>query len=112
MTVNSAIIGICDLIFMFTLEHNFQKAVEIADEAIKLRPNSAGLNLRRAHAAIFLDRPDEARALYKQYRSGKAAPERTWQSVILEDFEAMRNAGLSHPLMNEIEQTPSGNLKG
>jgi tetratricopeptide (TPR) repeat protein len=99
-----AIIGICRLVFMFTLEHNFQKAVEIADEAIKLRPNLAGLNLRRAHAIMFLDFPDEARALYKQYRSGKAAPERTLQSVILEDFATMRDAGLSHPLMDEIEQ--------
>jgi hypothetical protein len=53
---------------------------------------------------MFLDCPDEARALYKQYRVGKAARERTWQSVILEDFATMRDAGLSHPLMDEIEQ--------
>ena len=99
-----AIIGICGLIFMFTLDHNFQKASEIGDKAIKLQPNSAGLNLRRAHAFMFLDCPDEARALYKQYRAGKAAPELTWQSVILEDFATMRDAGLSHPLMDEIEQ--------
>jgi tetratricopeptide (TPR) repeat protein len=103
-----AISRICGLVFMFTLDHNFQKAVEVADEAIKMLPNSAGLNLRRAHAVMFLNNPDEARALYKQYRIGKAAPERTWHSVILEDFSTMRNAGLSHPLMDEIEQELSG----
>jgi tetratricopeptide (TPR) repeat protein len=103
-----AISRICGLVFMFTLDHNLQKAVEVADEAIKMLPNSAGLNLRRAHAVMFLNNPDEARALYKQYRVGKAAPERTWHSVILEDFSTMRNAGLSHPLMDEIEQELSG----
>jgi len=104
----SAIIGICGLVFKFTLDHNFQKAVEVADEAIKMQPNSAGLNLRRAHAVMFLNNSNEARVLYKQHRVGKAAPERTWQSVILEDFETMRDAGLSHPLMDEIEQELSG----
>ena len=103
-----AIIGICALVFLFTLEHNFEKAVKIADEAIKLQPNSAGLNLRRAHAVMLLGRPDEARVLYERYRDDKAAPELKWKTVILEDFVKMRSAGLSHPLMDEIEQKLSG----
>lgn len=103
-----AISRISDLAFLFTIELNFKKAVEVADEAIKVQPNSGSPNIRRAHAVMFLDRPDEARVLYERYRAGKAGHELTWQSVIVEDFAKMRNAGLSHPLMDEIEQKLSG----
>ena len=103
-----AISRISDLAFLFTIELDFQKAVEVADEAIKVQPNSGWPNIRRGHAVMFLDRPDEARVLYERYRDGKAAPDLAWKTVILEDFAKMRNAGLSHPLMEEIEQELSG----
>ena len=55
---------------------------------------------------MFLDRVVEARALYLQYRgTKKVQDEKSWETVILEDFAELRKAGLTHPLMDEIEIT-------
>ena len=60
--------------------------------------------LLKIRVEMFLDRQDEARPVYPGYRVGKAAPERTWQSVVREEFAAMRQYGLSDVLMDEIEK--------
>ena len=100
-----AVDRISDVAFWFILiEHNFPKALDLADEAIRMLENSAWPKLRRAHSLIMLDRPDEARAIYRGYRLGKAAPGRTWQSVVREEFAAMREHGLLNDLMDEIEK--------
>jgi hypothetical protein len=53
---------------------------------------------------MFLNRTDEARALYLKYRGAKNVEgDKSWETVILEDFAELRKAGLSHPLMDEIE---------
>jgi hypothetical protein len=55
---------------------------------------------------MFLDRVDEARALYLQYRGEKKVQgEKSWEAIILEHFADLRKAGLTHPLMDEIERT-------
>jgi hypothetical protein len=55
---------------------------------------------------MLLDRVDEARALYLEYRGAKNVDgTKSWEKVILEDFVELRKAGLTHPLMNEIEKT-------
>ena len=54
---------------------------------------------------MFLDRVDEARMLYLQYRGEKSVESgRAWETVVLEDFAELRKAGLTHPLMYEIEK--------
>jgi hypothetical protein len=54
---------------------------------------------------MFLDRVGEARALYLQYRGAKnVTGVKSWETIILEDFAELRKAGLSHPLMGEIER--------
>jgi hypothetical protein len=59
----------------------------------------------RAHAFMFLSRVDEAQALYLEYRSAKKVQgEKSWETVVLEDFAELRKAGLTHPLMSEIEK--------
>jgi hypothetical protein len=52
---------------------------------------------------MLLNRTDEARELYRRFGVGKATPELNWQDVIRHDFSVMRNAGLTHALMAEIE---------
>ena len=55
---------------------------------------------------MFLGRVDAARALYLQYRGTKKVMNgKSWETVILEDFADLRKAGLTHPLMGEIETT-------
>ena len=98
-----AIERISDVAFEFVLRGEFQKAIDITEEAIAVLPNSASPNLRHAHALMLLNRADKARLLYQRFRSGKATPELTWQDVICWDFSAMRNVGFAHALMAEIE---------
>jgi hypothetical protein len=46
-----------------------------------------------------------ARALYLQYRGEKDVQDgKPWTAVILEDFAELRKAGLSRPLMDEVEE--------
>jgi hypothetical protein len=56
---------------------------------------------------MFLDRVDEARALYLQYRGRIIADGsgKRWETDVLEDFAHFRKAGLTHPLMDEVEKT-------
>jgi tetratricopeptide (TPR) repeat protein len=101
----TAIDRISDVAFRFILvEHNFQKALEVSDEAIGVLGDAARPKLRRAHALMLLDRPDEARALYYRDIGGKGAAARIWQRLVREDFANLRNADLLRPLMDEIEK--------
>jgi hypothetical protein len=59
--------------------------------------------LGAAADARFLGRADEARSLYLQYRGAKLHGEKSWETVVLQDFAELRKAGLAHPLMDEIE---------
>ncbi len=54
---------------------------------------------------MSLGREDEARAIYLRYRGEKVEGEKSWVAAILEDFAELRKAGLTHPLMDEIETT-------
>jgi tetratricopeptide (TPR) repeat protein len=96
------------LAYKFTLASDFTKALETADEAIALAPdtdNKIWIDGNRAHALMLLGRADEARAIYLQYR-GKTnvLDEKSWETVVLNDFAEMRKAGIIDPLMNEIEK--------
>jgi predicted Zn-dependent protease len=94
------------------LARDFAKALEAADQAISLAPEQIWLYSSRAHALMFLDRQQEARALYLRYRGEKnvhgeknAQAGKSWETVILGDFAEVRKAGLTRPLMSEIEKT-------
>ena len=92
------------LAYKFVLARNFAIALEAADEAIALAPEKIWLYANRAHALMFLDRVDVARALYLQFRGEKKVQsEKSWETVVLEDFAELRKVGLTHPLMDEIE---------
>ena len=54
---------------------------------------------------MLLGRVDEARALYLQYRGTKnVLDQKSWETIVLEDFGELRKAGLINPLMDEIEK--------
>ena len=57
--------------YNFVLARNFVEALEAADQAISLAPEKIWLYTNRAHALMFLDRVDEARALYLKYRGAE-----------------------------------------
>jgi hypothetical protein len=58
---------------------------------------------------MFLGRVDEARALYLKYRGQQQVQgDKSWEAVVLEDFAKIQKAGLTHPLMQEIEKAFAG----
>jgi hypothetical protein len=101
---HTAVRRISDLSLGFLLKHDFEKARATADHANSVAANSAWANLRCAHALMFLGQINEARASYLHYRNEKVDPERRGDSVILQDFAAMRDAGLTHRLIDEVER--------
>jgi tetratricopeptide (TPR) repeat protein len=104
----SVIAGIGLLADKLLLAGEFRSALECADEAIS--ESSAGSDLIwvrviRAHALMLLGRADEARALYARLpRNGQGEMATSWQKVISQDFDRLRQAGHRHALMDEIEE--------
>src|SRR5262249_13342655 len=84
----------------------FTKALTATDRAHALLPENLVIETNRAHAFMFLERGEEAKTLYLAYKgktmSGK--DERLWEHVIAEDFAEFRKAGLTHPMMADIEK--------
>jgi tetratricopeptide (TPR) repeat protein len=97
------------LAYKLILARDFSLALEAADQAISSAPDVIRVHTTRAYALMFLDRADEARAIYMKYRGAhNVQGDKSWEAVILEDFAEFRQAGLTHPLMDEIEKLFSG----
>ena len=105
-SLDAAAAGIGGLAFKLLLAHDMTDALAAADQSISLAPDQIWLYTNRAHALMFLGRIDEARALYLKYRGQKDASSdaKPWETIVLGDFAEFRNAGLTNPLMDEIEK--------
>jgi TPR repeat protein len=87
-------------------ERQFTKALTISNRAHALFPDDFTIEANRAHALMFLERGKESKALYLAHK-GKPVSEqdaRLWEHVIVEDFAEFRKAGLTHPMMADIEK--------
>jgi TPR repeat protein len=84
----------------------FARALTFADRAHAVLADDLGVETDRAHALMFLERGEECKALYLAHK-GKPLSERDaqlWERAIAEDFAEFRKAGLTHPMMAEIEK--------
>lgn len=81
----------------------FSDALSALDEARPMAPDQNWLDLVRGAALMFLDRPDEARALYEKHRGETTFGGKSWETATLEGFALLRKQGLEKPLMSEIE---------
>src|SRR5262249_45326555 len=99
--------GQLTLVIRYALFANeFTKALAGADRAHALFPENLLIETNRAHALMFMERGDDCRALYLAYK-GKPMSEqdgRLWEGVIAHDFAEFRRAGLTHPMMADIEK--------
>ena len=103
--LQSSIARISGLTESLILARDFAKALEAADLIHSALPGTVLFHIYRARALMFLGRVDEARTLHSRYRREKYVQNgKSWETLVLEDFAALRKAGLSHPLMNEIER--------
>jgi hypothetical protein len=66
-------------------------------------PTTSRSKSNRAHALMFLGRGEDCKALYLAYK-GKPVSGQLWERGIVEDFAEFRKAGLTHPMMADIEK--------
>jgi predicted Zn-dependent protease len=84
----------------------FTKALTVANRSHALFPDSVAVEPNRAHALMFMERRKEAKALYLAHKGKPLSLQdnRLWERVIVEDFAEFRKAGLTHPMMADIEK--------
>jgi len=85
---------------------DYTKALSVADRAHTLFPDNLGIETNRAHALMFIGRDEEAKTLYLAHKKEPVSGEinKLWEQVIADDFAAFRKAGLTHPMMADIEK--------
>jgi hypothetical protein len=85
---------------------DYTKALSVADHAHALFPDNLGIETNRAHALMFIGRDEEAKTLYLAHKREPVSGEinKLWEQVIVHDFAAFRKAGLTHPMMADIEK--------
>jgi hypothetical protein len=83
----------------------FAKAIAAADRAHTLFPNNLTIETNRAHALMFIGHDKEAKALYLAYKGEVLkSNNRLWEQVIADDFAEFRKAGLTRPMMADVEK--------
>src|SRR5262249_10879238 len=84
----------------------FAKALAASDRPHALLPDNLSSETKRAHALMIPESGENPNALYLAYK-GKPMSEQDaglWERVIVGDFAEFRKAGLTHPMMSEIEK--------
>jgi hypothetical protein len=82
--------------------HHYEEALAAAERSNKLNPSDLVPVTNRAHALMFLGRTAEAKVIYLAHK-GEPLNGKTWEDVVAADFALLRKAGITHPLMAEIE---------
>jgi tetratricopeptide (TPR) repeat protein len=104
-----AVAGIGNVAFRHLLARQFDGALKAVDHGLAATAGVPQLRIQRAHALMFLERIDEAREIYLGLCDLKVDADATGAQRISQDFATMRRAGLTHPLMEELEK-PSSRL--
>jgi hypothetical protein len=77
------------------------QALKASQRAHALSPRSLVIETNRAHALLLMRRTRDALGLYLAHKGKRmyAASDKTWEDVIVEDFDALRAAGIprAHP---------------
>lgn len=86
------------------LARRYEQALISADRALSLKPDRDWIILNRAHALLFMERIEEAKAQYSVVQGKKmlTASRVPQKAGIESDFDDLKKAGLHHPAMDEI----------
>jgi TPR repeat protein len=90
---------------------NYSGALDASVRAHSLAPDVIWYEGNHAHALMFLGRVTEARELYlsHEHDSDIGLPfvglndRKSWRGATIADFAEFRSAGLTHPLMDEVQ---------
>jgi TPR repeat protein len=88
------------------LARNFTTALTVADRAHALFPSDLMVEINRAHALMFLGRGEEAKSLYLAHKGKPVTDQdnKLWERTIADDFVEFRKAGLSQPMIADVEK--------
>jgi TPR repeat protein len=84
----------------------FTKALTVADRSHALFPDDLSIESKRAHVLMFIGQDEEAKALYLAHK-GKVSEwsgGKLWEQIVTDDFAKLGKAGLTHPMMADIEK--------
>ena len=81
----------------------YTEALRDAREALQIAPDELRIRTREAHALLLMNREAEALAIYTQYRDQPVKADQTFRETVLDDFVALRKAGIDHPGMAKVE---------
>ncbi len=84
------------------LAGQYEAVIATADQAAAISKDYISIDTNRAHALMLKGSPDEARVIYNKHRGKETRNKRTWVNEVLGDFAELEQAGIKHPLMNEI----------
>jgi len=82
---------------------DFNGALESSKKGLKLDKNHLPLHTNFAHALLFLNRTKEAMDIYHKYM-GEKYGYKIWEDIILDDFDQLSEAGITHPDMEIIRK--------
>jgi TPR repeat protein len=84
----------------------YTKALTVSDRAHALLPDNLLIETNRAHALMFLERSEDAQALYLAHKGEPMTEQdsQLWERAIAADFAEFRKVGLTHPMMVDIEK--------
>ncbi len=88
--------------YFLIFNRQFEAGEAAARRGLSLDPSQIWIQTNLAHALLFQDRHDEALTVYREHAGVSLSGERLWEGAIRDDFESMRQAGLSHDLMGQI----------
>ncbi|MEZ2330763.1 tetratricopeptide repeat protein, partial [Mesorhizobium sp. RCC_202] len=94
---------VLDVSWYALLAKHFDRALDAGQQALRIDPASLDAKSNIAHALMLLGRTEEARIAYLAERGRIVANQDSWEDIIQNDFVDLRKAGLSDPLMHEIE---------
>jgi hypothetical protein len=95
-----------EVIWYAVFAKDFTKALTIANRAHAFFPDDLWIEINRAHALMFSEHYEEAKTLYLAHKGQRMSDKdgTFWEGVIGQDFAELRKAGLTHPMMADIEK--------
>jgi tetratricopeptide (TPR) repeat protein len=101
---NSAAKKIADVTVTLLLRGQCSEALDALGRAMVFAPHAWWLKIGRAHALMLVGREEEARAGYLKLRGVKLDANTVAAAAILQGFSTLREAGITRPLMDEVEK--------
>ena len=61
------------------------------------------INTNLAHAYLFDNQFEKAKAIYLENKDAKVDDKRTFSQAVLDDFKELQEAGITHPDLEKIK---------